>query len=263
MFIFRLHPEKARMDEPPSRAFQLLWNQEPLEVIIRHRTSDVVLIRWPLGKSGGGPRSVFRKRYWYPGLSGKLRGFFRNTFFRRSRAKAEFENLNRLYGWGLSRVGALAYGEERRCRLLFRAFIVTADVEKTSNLESFLEGKPYESMALPDRRLFLSSLGRWVARLHTRSYRDHDLFARNVLVHGDGHPFQFSKIDSAKGSGGKVLLAGGLPYLKDLRDLEGDLRRSLSRTEQLRCLLAYLGAGKVDGEVKSLVGRLAVRVRAR
>jgi hypothetical protein len=256
MYRLCFHPDGRFHAKKPAISFEEIWKQDALSTVTAYRTSDVCLIECPLGSLNGKPGTVYRKRYWYPALKGKLNGFFRNTFFGRSRAAVEFKNMNRLHAMGHSKVLPLAFGEERRLRLLCRAFILTEHVAETRSLDGCLKEETFIHAPNEERKVFLCALGRWVGRLHSIGYRDRDLFTRNILVHGTHCECSFSKIDSPKGSGGRLPPGHGSPYLKDLQDLDEDFRGELSRPDRLRCLLAYLGSGNLDEEVRGMAKRI-------
>jgi hypothetical protein len=186
-----------------------------------------------------------------------MKGFFRNTFFGASRARAEFANLKKLHTLGLSKVQPLGFGEDRSLRLLSRAFILTEHLEGTFTLRRWLQSETYRSLSRSKRVLFLTSMARWISSMHLRGYRDRDLYVRNVLVHEEDAGWRFSKIDSPKGSGGRSGPDRKAIFLTDLQDLDQGLRDLLNRTDRLRCLKAYVGAGRVDSEVRALSQRLA------
>lgn len=254
-----LHPGLKNDRRFSSLSFRGIWELEGDQNLSSQRTSDVFLLHLPGTSRMESSLPVYRKRYWYPGLKGKLKGFFRNTFFGRSRPASEFRNLKRLNDLGLSLVRPLAFGEERKIRVLQRAFILTSFFPGTLSLQAHLESEAFGSLSGSSRRFFLCALGRWVSALHCRGYRDRDLFARNILVHGEKAVRCFSKIDSPSGSGGRVPPGGAFPYLRDLNDLDRDLSRWLSRQDRLRMVLAYTGSGEVDIEVRRLIKRLVPR----
>jgi hypothetical protein len=234
-------------------SFEAVWNHEEEEVITRSRTSDVCLIHWIVNNES---TSFYRKRYWYPKWKDQRKGFFRNTFFGRSRARAEFHNLSKLSGAGLSKVKPVLLGEDRRLRLLRRSFIVTECIARTDSLTDYLNSKAFMELSMEQRRLFLAALGRWASRLHNRGYKDRDFFARNILVHPADHEWCFSKIDSSASTWGGDEPVTSSPYIQDLKDLDGDLKGLLSRADRLRALLAYLGAGDPDPTVRQVANRI-------
>ena len=236
--------------------FDEVWQWPEEELITRSTTSDVCVIRWNESGANGESTAFYRKRYWYPGWKSKFRGFFRNTFFRASRARAEYRNLSWLNGIGLSRLLPVCCGEDRRFRFLERAFIVTQSIPDTCTLSDYVNSKDFTGLSLEGRRIALAALARWCARLHNRGYKDRDFFARNILVHTTEMGLCFSKIDSPKATWGADLPGLSSPYIQDLKDLDGDLRNGLSRADRLRAFLAYLGAGRVDGSVRKWIERI-------
>jgi hypothetical protein len=243
----------------PHSLFDALWNLKIRDTITAHRTSDVCLVNFDEGLTLNFTGLVYRKRYWYPGLSGKLKGFFRNTFFGASRASREFKNLSQLNALGLSLVRPLAVGEHRTCRFLNRAFIFTECLPDTKSLSEFLISERFRGYALEERRLFFCALGRWIFGLHHRGFYDGNLFARNILVHQRSRGLRFSKIDSPKGKGGQRPPGRGSPYLKDIKDLDQDLYGLSSRQDRLRAMLSYMGAEGVDKESRGLITRILLR----
>jgi len=255
----RFHRKNAHFPEEETLSFDSIWNLDASSILAAGRTSDVSLVNLPLTGHQADNAVACRKRYWYPGLNGKLKGFFRNTFLGRSRACSEFINLRLLVEKGLSRVAPLAYGEERFARLLSRAFILTEFIPGTVSLFDFIKSTRFKSMNPAQRRSFLCSMGRWVFALHTRGYRDKDLFSRNILIHENGEKWLFSKIDSSAGRGGKSAPGTGAPFVRDLADLDGDLRLFLSRVDRLRCIHAYMGSANPGTEAKHLVRNMLSR----
>lgn len=256
MFKLQFHDKLLFNKKARPQFFDDLWNLRPIAFVAQSATTDVALVRLENNLLSCDSGDAFRKRYRYPTFRRKLKGFFRNTFFGRSRAKGEFENLSRLYQLGLNEVKPLVFGEERFLRFILRAFILTESLPDTRGLDHFLSSPYFITMDSRSRRKFLTALGRWVAMLHARGYRDRDLHARNILVHVKNDGWRFSKIDSPKGSGGGLAPRRGRAYLKDLKDLDGDLQKLISRQGRLRCALAYLGAGDVDGEVRKLLDNI-------
>jgi hypothetical protein len=236
--------------------FNEVWNLEPHVSISTQRTSDVILVRYRSLQDPENTRLVYRKRYWYPGIQSKIKGFFRNTFFGNSRAKSEFTNLLNLFELRLCEVRALAVGEDRSLRFLNRAFLLTECLPNTTSLESFLRSHRLKLYTHGQRKGFLCALGRWLYRLHHRGYRDGDLFTRNILVHFQAKGWRFSKIDSPKGTGGSRAPGSSAPYLRDLKDLDGDLNRQISRHDRLRLGLAYFGFTREDREKRVWIRKI-------
>jgi len=236
--------------------FETLWNLEAEKAISSQRTSDVATIRVPLGD--GTHLEAYRKRYWYPGWKSPMKGLLRNTFFGSSRAAKEFCNLEVLNRLGCSLVRPIALGEDRTVRFLRRALILTESMRNTIALDRFLADPRETRCPVQRRRRLAAALGNWVRTLHDRGFCDRDFFARNILVHfAEGERFAFSKIDSGAASFGKAQPGSGRLFYRDLADLDRDVRRTVSRSDRLRFLLAYLATSGVDGEVRRLIRELA------
>jgi hypothetical protein len=259
VFIIHFYSESPLGFDSRTLDFESIWEMKPKRSVTRHQTSDVSLMEISCSDSTAEKLFFFRKRYWYPGFKKKIRGFFRNTFFGSSRAAQEFKNLVHLTQSGISEVKPIAYGEHRLLRFLARAFILTEYRPNTCSLDQWFLSDAFQKSSFAHRRRFASALGRWLSRLHGRGYRDRDLYARNILMHSIRGEWRFSKIDSPKGSRSGKPPGKGSPYLKDLKDLDYDLRHFLSRTERLRCLLAYSGASEVDHEVRRLIAGVLTR----
>jgi len=244
--------------------FESIWNLESVRIFSTQRTSDVHVVRFPARTHGAG-RAVL-KRYWYPSLSDRLKGFFRNTFFGMCRAAREFRSLSRLGQVNCSLVRPIAAGEDRTVRLLKRAFILTEHIPGTRSLEEILRSPAFTTWPHAQRRRLAAHLGAWVRAIHDRGFHDRDLFGRNILVHRSldrSEPvraqrcgFVLSKIDSSAATGGRAQPGTGRPFLRDLIDLDRDVGSSASEQDLLRFLLAYLAAFGLNSEVRTLVGHI-------
>lgn len=232
--------------------FARIWDHGIDESLSRQRSSDVAFLR--LTGPDGEKVPVCRKRYWYPSLRDRFKGFLRNTFFGMSRARREFRSLSTLYDIGCSVIRPVACGEERTLRLLGRAFIVTEVMPGTRTLEMVLRSTPH---SIADRRILAARLGCWVRSFHDRGFRDRDLLSRNILVHETRTGIAFSKIDSGKARGGNLPPGSGKACLRDLADLARDTAPHVSRQDMLRSLLAYLAAHRIDGQVRWYIERIA------
>lgn len=248
------HEQRFRSDEKSE--FHDLWNLSPVKTISSHRTSDVTLVALPCMQDPTETRLAYRKRYWYPGLSKKLRGFFRNTFIQQSRAKSEFENLRFLCDHGLSEIKPIGYGEDRCFRFLNRALIFTECLSNTFTFEIFLSAGTYGELTFPERKAVLIALGEWIGAFHRRGYHDHGLFARNIIIHRMKKGWSYSKIDSPKGCIGRRESNEGKPYLKDIKDLDSDLSQYLSRAERVRAFKAYLQSWNKAFPLKTMMDQI-------
>jgi len=235
--------------------FDQIWNLPVKEQVTKHRTSDVAIVRIQQGDQGE-IIEAYRKRYWYPGFKKKVKGFFRNTCFKKSRAKVEYKNLILLKRLSLSQITPFAFGEERCFRFLNRAVIITERIPGAISIDEFVSSGQFNNLPFQEKKIFLCGLGRWVAALHLRGYRDRGLYTRNIIVCRYEEGWRFSKIDSPKGYGGNKAPGTGAPYLIDLKDIYSDLRLKLNRTDRLRCFQSYLGKAKLDQAAKTVINEI-------
>ncbi len=264
MFFVSVSPELAiPLEDSHSERFDRFWNLDVLSPVTEQRTSSVSLVALPESTCFGtsSPETAYLKRYWFPSLRDRLKGFFRNTFFRSSRAFREYSSLLILNSNGLSRVRPIAYGEERTFRLLRRAFIVTENIPGTTTLKELLLSSGLDALPLAQRRILAARLGAWTRSIHDIGFEDRGFLPRNILLHRDGDKLAFSKIDSPKARGGGKAPGTGRKSAVDLIDLERECTSRVSRQDKLRFVLAYLASPRVDSEVRALLSRLRLNVR--
>ena len=145
------------------------------EVVARSRSSDtraVVLAG----------HALHLKRYRYS-VRQTIRGMFRNTRFGLSRVAREYAMLVRV----AERLGpgvvprAVAYGERRRVGFLRAAFLATETVPDAQPVADDVDA---------------GDLGRFLRRIHDGGFTHGRLYARNLLVTGEGS-FRIVDLDRA------------------------------------------------------------------
>ncbi len=255
MLTFFLNPKFEKLFHlNEAEGFEQFWNLPPDRSVTRRRTSDVCRVTLP-----GSNVTAYLKRYWYPSLYDRSKGFFRNTFFGMSRAAREYRSLSRLCAARCSRVLPIAYGEERTLRLLKRAFIITEELPGSITLKDLCRSTSFNAWPFRQRRRFFAALGNWVRTFHDRGFRDRDLFSRNILVHEKGENFAFSKIDSPAGSGGGSPPGSGCVFPRDIIDLDADAAPLVNEPDRLRFLLAYLAEPGVNNAVRFFLTRIITK----
>lgn len=250
--------------EPLLRAHGLdnleaVYRCEQGEVI--KRTGSVEIRSLRLGSSPDG-RTVFIKKYWAASLSQLWSGMFRGALFGRSKARREYENLNRLRGWGLDAPAAVAFGEERRAGWFLRSFLISESVADPLPLHVFIRDQLQATEAGKPRALrkeLIEQLAAFTCRLHEHAFVHHDYFWRNILLSG-GDLKRFFLIDAHKGR-------RWFPWeerrarAKDLATLDAPAPQFFRRTERLRFFLLYRGRRSLGLEDKALL-RLTLRLAA-
>jgi len=212
--------------------------------------------------SGSDVRTIFIKKYWVTKPSQLWNGMFRGTFFGRSKARREFENLARLRTWGMDAPEPVAYGEERFARWLMRSYVISLGVAQPIPLQVFI-GSHLAALPAKEagelRRELIENLASYTRRLHEHRFVHHDYFWRNILLSGlDLH--RFFLIDAHKG---RLWISGESlrTRAKDLATLDAPAPHYFRRSERLRFFLRYLGRPKLRPEDKKLL-RLTLQLAA-
>jgi tRNA A-37 threonylcarbamoyl transferase component Bud32 len=207
-------------------------------------------------------RIVFIKKYWAGHPSQLWSGMFRGVLLGRSKARREYENLNRLRAWGLDAPAPVAFGEERRAGWLLRSFLISESVSDPQPLDVFIrERLPATVAGQPHalRQELIEQLAGFTRRLHEHAFVHHDYFWRNILLSG-GDLKRFFLIDAHKGR-------RWFPWeerrarAKDLAALDAPAPHFFRRTERLRFFLLYRGRRSLAPEDKALL-RLTLRLAA-
>lgn len=235
------------------------------QVVAWSRSTETVRVDLP---SEAGSGAIFIKRYHHLCWRRRIKAMLRGTFFGRSRARAEFEQLE----WMLERHGPVvtpvAWGERRILHFVRSSFLITEAVGGAVSLTTFAQrharGRGLE-LSWRQRRGFVESLGGCIGDLHRRGLVHGALFWRNVLVcevAGGGFAFRFldapgRRRPSLRGAGARH--ATGV--LNDLADMAALASQFCSRTEMLRFFLAYLGTRRLDDSHRQLARGVLERAR--
>lgn len=168
-------------------------------------------------------------------------------WFRRSKARCEFENYLTFERLEISAAEVIACGEERDgLGRLRRDFIVTRAVPKCSGLADIFRGRP----SWEQRGNVISDLADIVRRLHAADFFYYDLVWRNLLVSEENGNPKVVLIDCPRG--GVARFGRHHRMLRDLASLDKVASQLCSRTERLRFLMLYLGKKKPDDETRAL-----------
>ncbi|MDX1486772.1 MAG: lipopolysaccharide kinase InaA family protein, partial [Acidiferrobacterales bacterium] len=200
-------------------------------------------------------RTFYLKKVWF--FQPTIRGFYRGTFFRSSKAKREYQFLARLRASGLDVVRPVAYGEERCARLLRRAFLLTEAVPEALSLQEFITQVLPTLRGRQARRLreeMINRLAATVRELHTHGLCHQDLYWRNIVLSRPRFA-RFFLLDSPKG---RRWMRGEdrRCRAKDLATLDAPAPYFLRRTERLRFLLSYLGEKRLTPVSKAFARKV-------
>lgn len=198
--------------------------------------------------------TVFIKKYWFHTAARRWSGMLRGTFFGRSKARCEYENLVRLRQWGFDAPAPVAYGEERSARWLTRSFLISEGVPNPLPLHEFIRDYLPRQPFAEQRRLrreLIERLAGQTRRLHQHRFVHHDFFWRNIILSGPSLE-RFALIDAHKGRRWR-------PWeeqharAQDLAALDAPAPEFFRRTERLRFFLKYRAHDSLTRADKTLL----------
>jgi tRNA A-37 threonylcarbamoyl transferase component Bud32 len=192
-----------------------------------------------------GNRDVFFKFYQYAGASWHF-------WFRRSKARCEYDNYAAFENIGIPTARRLAVGEERDALgRLRRAFIITEAIPRAWTLPQFVEEFCPDRGTAKHRQQrdeLCRQMAALVRRIHDAGFFHHDLVWRNILVTWSEHEQpKIWWIDCPRGGFSRQRRR----QLKDLASLDKMASKHCTRGERLLFLKAYGGDKQLAREVQS------------
>lgn len=195
----------------------------------------------------------FIKVYRYAGSQWRHR-------FRRDKASLEAANYELLDEIGIGTPQVVAFGARRSGLRLLDAVIVTRGLPDVISLDRLFklrwpDAEDHAANAL--RREVVDRVVREVRRMHDAEFFHIDLQWRNILIGGLGdNGIDVYFLDAPRGGLRTSPWAREHGRLRDLSCLYKEARRRLSRTEQLRWLLIYLGETRVTPATRAMIQAL-------
>jgi tRNA A-37 threonylcarbamoyl transferase component Bud32 len=229
------------------------------EIVARSGSSEV---RRLCLADGARPVTLYLKKYWVNRPAQLWSGMFRGTFFGRSKARREFENLAWLQARGLDAPGPVAFGEARRAHWLERSFLISEGIPAPLPLDRFIrEVLPAwpAGAARRGRDELVRRLADYTRRLHAERFVHHDYFWRNIILSGSSLA-HFYLIDAHQGRPWQPGMEQA-SRAKDLATLDAPAPRFFRRTERLRFFLHYRQQTALRPADKALLRRV-LRVAA-
>jgi tRNA A-37 threonylcarbamoyl transferase component Bud32 len=222
------------------------------------RTSDTIWCNLPFASS-----SIFIKRYHYPRWGHRLRGMFRGTFFKSSRAKSEFRVLTMMRQLGIQAVRPIAFGERRIAHFVRSCFLITESVPDAVPLSSFIKAfgsRRGSSEATRARRDILTMLARQVRHMHNAGFVHRDLFWRNVLIRLlPDDRFEFYFLDASVGRRIRMPQRRQDSIVGDIAAMGALAPEFCSKVDQMRFLLTYLGTPRLSSQDRLWLHRVQAR----
>lgn len=194
-----------------------------------------------------GPPALYVKRY-------RSAGKGLRRWLGRSRARAEWENLQLFERLGIPAPVLVAAGEERRRGRFLRAALVTLEVPGARDLAAIATTDPQRFSDAPWREAVAAQLAAHLRALHGAGFAHGDLNWRNVLVAGDPPRVYLLDCPAGRRWWGPLLQRR---RARDLAQLDKLARHLLPRTARLRFFKRYLGhPGRLTAADRRLLRRV-------
>lgn len=171
-----------------------LMNFKPAGVAALSDSSDTFRVDCDESASPDAPRQIFIKRYRYRDWGARLKGFFRGTFFGKSRARLEYEMLTEMRRRGVPSVAPITYIEDRRGGFLRSAALITEGQPNAEPLPEYFSSHRGGWDASRGRE-FSEALADAMVKLHEAGVQHGGLFWRNILVTESDRGWTFTLLD--------------------------------------------------------------------
>lgn len=194
--------------------------------------------------------SIYIKRYHYPRWKHRLRGMFRGTFFKVSRARSEFRALRLMRQLGIQAVRPIAFGERRIAHFVRSCFLITEAVPDAVPLSAFIKAfgdRRASDAAWQARRDILTMLARQVRHMHDAGFVHRDLFWRNVLIRLlPDNRFEFYFLDASVGKRIRMPQRRQDSIVWDIAAMGAIAPQFCSKADQIRFLRTYLDTPRLS-----------------
>ena len=210
--------------------------------------------------SVGVERVLYLKKYFVHNFKRLRSEFLKGAFFGRSKAKREFDNLERLRNFEIDVTVPVAFGEERSLGKLTRCFLMTEEVPESRNLDEVLMKELPEmsvGLAQSTRQLLIFRLAEATRKMHSNGFVHRGFFFRNILISGNSFERIFV-FDAPRGRKWPGWLLGRKPE-KDLATIDSAATVFFRRTERLRFYLKYHEIERLTPEHKLNIARILER----
>lgn len=189
------------------------------------------------------------------------RGKGLRKFLGRSRARAEWENLNLLRSLAIPVPMLVAYGE---CKNLFgdkhyHGVMVTEAIPHAYDLRMIAQDHPAYFQNKAWRKKIIQIIARYMAILHHHQFIHYDLLWRNILVTRDIDDPKVYFIDIPSGRVQHLLFNQRIK--RDFYTLHKMAKQYLSRTDQLRFYLTYRNSIHLSDQDKFFIRKLFIYIK--
>ena len=210
----------------------------------------------------GTPRVFYLKLY-YNHLFKKIWGrALRGSLVGRSMVRAEYENLEKLAGWGFRVPRRVAWGDHRFAGGVIHAFIITEEIPQAMGVDYLANdwfAQQDKVVREQKKTALITAVASAVKRMHAHGFEHHDLFLRNMMVSGQ----DMSKLYMMDAPRAYIWPAFIMRKRRtfDLATLDAAATPAFSRSQRMRFMHTYLGRKRLTEEDKQLIRRVLEQAR--
>jgi len=210
----------------------------------------------------GQPRVFYLKLYWNY-LFEKIWGrAFRGSLVGRSMVRAEYENLEKLAGWGFRVPQLVAWGDHRFAGGVIHAYIITEEIPQAMGVDYLAhEWFARQTGAVSEQKKaeLIHEVARSVRRMHDHGFEHHDLFLRNMMISGQ----DMSKLylmDAPRAYTWPAFIMRKRRAV-DLATLDAAATQVFTRSQRMRFMHIYLEHDRLTDQDKQLIRQVLERAR--
>jgi tRNA A-37 threonylcarbamoyl transferase component Bud32 len=202
----------------------------------------------------GKPRVFYLKLYWNYLFEKIWNRAFRGSLVGRSMVRAEYENLEKLAGWGFRVPQLVAWGDHRFAGGVIHAFIITEEIPQAMGVD-YLASDWFEQQGKAVREQnkteLITEVAGAVKRMHEHGFEHHDLFLRNMMVSGQ----DMSKLYMMDAPRAYIWPAFIMQKRRsfDLATLDAAATEAFTRSQRMRFMHIYLGHQRLTDADKQLI----------
>ncbi len=208
----------------------------------------------------GKPRVFYLKLYWNHQYENIRVRAFRGSLVGRSMVRAEYENLEKLAGWGFRVPRLVAYGDHRFAGGVIHAFIITEEIPRAMGVDYLVHewfGQQSRAVREQQKAELVRAVATAVRRMHDHGFEHHDLFLRNMMVSGQDMS-KLYMMDAPRAHYWPQFMMRKRRAV-DLASLDAAATQVFTRSQRMRFMHIYLGRDRLSGKDKQLVRQVLKR----
>ena len=207
-------------------------------------------------------RVFYLKLYWNHRFEKIWGRAFRGSLVGQSMVRAEYENLEKLAGWGFRVPQLVAWGDHRFAGGVIHAFIITEEIPQAMGVDYLThEWFAQQTAAVREQKKaeLIHAVALAVKQMHAHGFEHHDLFLRNMMVSGQDMS-KLYMMDAPRAYTWPAFIMRKRRAV-DLATLDAAATQVFTRSQRMRFMHLYLGRDRLTSEDKQLVQQVLERAK--